>query len=126
MERHLTKRFTQFTIFKLEKETGLKMEELISIDKLSAGDLLRLVKAGNNHCSYEEASEIADAFIEKHGFIEYTKQLLKELYTDLGMYKKGMFEDDKTDIDTVIKEKETVIKNNESVKVDVNGFVSLD
>ena len=135
MERLLTKRFTQFAIARLERETKEDFGDFLDVGNLSAGKMLRLIRAGNNYCSEEDAGKIADKFLENHTYFDFIKQLYIEVDLDLKIFKsQGV------NLDEMIKEleasklpnknenneNETVIKNDETPKVDVNGFVSLD
>lgn len=145
MKRLLTKRFGAYAIQQCEKKTGKDLMDLIDVGGLSVNKIMTLVKMGNNNCSDEEAGEILDRFLAEHSIVEALIQLLEELNADLHIFdgtglsleeiKKQLIVDknkeNKEDDNKVVEFKapeapSTELKNNESVKVDANGFVSID
>lgn len=143
MKRLLTKRFTSFAISQCEKKYGKDLMDLIDVGGLSVSKILILVMMGNNNCSDKDAGEILDRYLAEHSIMEALVQLLEELNADLHIFDgTGLsIEDIKKQLN-VNKDKEnednkvvefkapeapaTELKPNESVKVDVNGFASLD
>ena len=145
MKRLLTKRFGSYAIQQCEKKTGKDLIDLLDVGGLSVDKIMTLVKMGNNNCSDEEAGEILDRFLAEHSIVEALIQLLEELNADIHIFdgtglslkeiKKQFIVDknkeNKEDDNKVVEFKapeapSTELKNNESVKVDVNGFVSID
>lgn len=143
MKRLLTKRFTSYSIAQCEKKYGKDLMDLIDVGGLSISKILILVMMGNNNCADKDAGEILDRYLAEHSIMEALIQLLEELNADLHIFDgTGLSIDDireqlnvtvnkASEENKVIDFKapeapETVLEPNESVKVDVNGFASLD
>lgn len=143
--RLLTKKFTQYTIAQFEKKYDKTVVDFIDIGNLSVNKMIILIQMGNSGCSEQEAAEKLDNYLsdENNGLIDAYMQILEELDKDIHLFKgtgqnisdmrKAMYE--KMNIDGVHKVVEDIpvedsetsdLKDNEQVKVDINGFASLD
>ena len=145
MVRVLTKRFFALTIAKFEKQYKKKILDFISVDGLSVNVILTLMSMGNKDKSEDEVAKILDDYMEEgNGIIDALIQVLDELDRDIHIFKgtglsiKDIKEQYYKEIENNVNEEQKVVefkapeapatelKPNESVKVDVNGFASLD
>ena len=151
--RLLTKHFGAYTISKFEKEQSkiqgheVTIMDFIDIGNLSVDKMLFLIRMGTNNCTGEEAGEKLDNFMAGgNGLIDAYLQLLDELDRDVHIFKgtgisindikEQMYKDlgnkSSDEKHKIVEFKqdetkdETVLKDEETPKVDVNGFVSLD
>lgn len=145
MVRVLTKRFFASTIAKFEKQYKKTILDFISVDGLSVNVILTLMSMGNKDKSEDEVATILDEYMaEGNGIIDALIQVLDELDRDIHIFKgtglsiKDIKEQYYKEIENNANEEQKVVefkapeapatelKPNESVKVDVNGFASLD
>lgn len=145
MVRVLTKRFFASTIAKFEKQYKKTILDFISVDGLSVNVILTLMSMGNKDKSEDEVATILDEYMaEGNGIIDALIQVLDELDRDIHIFKgtglsiKDIKEQYYKEIENNVNEEQKVVefkapeapatelKPNESVKVDVNGFASLD
>lgn len=145
MVRVLTKRFFASTIAKFEKQYKKTILDFISVDGLSVNVILTLMAMGNKDKSEDEVAKILDDYMEEgNGIIDALIQVLDELDRDIHIFKgtglsiKNIKEQYYKEIENNVNEEQKVVefkapeapatelKPNESVKVDVNGFASLD
>ena len=145
MERVLTKRFFASTIAKFEKQYKKTILDFISVDGLSVNVILTLMSMGNKDKTEDEVATILDEYMaEGNGIIDALIQVLDELDRDIHIFKgtglsiKDIKEQYYKEIENNVNEEQKVVefkapeapatelKPNESVKVDVNGFASLD
>lgn len=145
MVRVLTKRFFASTIAKFEKQYKKTILDFISVDGLSVNVILTLMAMGNKDKSEDEVAKILDDYMEEgNGIIDALIQVLDELDRDIHIFKgtglsiKDIKEQYYKEIENNVNEEQKVVefkapeapatelKPNESVKVDVNGFASLD
>ena len=145
MVRVLTKRFFASTIAKFEKQYKKTILDFISVDGLSVNVILTLMSMGNKDKSEDEVATILDEYMEEgNGIIDALIQVLDELDRDIHIFKgtglsiKDIKEQYYKEIENNVNEEQKVVefkapeapatelKPNESVKVDVNGFASLD
>lgn len=145
MVRVLTKRFFASTIAKFEKQYKKTILDFISVDGLSVNVILTLMSMGNKDKTEDEVANILDEYMaEGNGIIDALIQVLDELDRDIHIFKgtglsiKDIKEQYYKEIENNVNEEQKVVefkapeapatelKPNESVKVDVNGFASLD
>ena len=145
MVRVLTKRFFASTIAKFEKQYKKTILDFISVDGLSVNVILTLMSMGNKDKTEDEVATILDEYMaEGNGIIDALIQVLDELDRDIHIFKgtglsiKDIKEQYYKEIENNVNEEQKVVefkapeapatelKPNESVKVDVNGFASLD
>lgn len=145
MVRVLTKRFFASPIAKFEKQYKKTILDFISVDGLSVNVILTLMSMGNKDKSEDEVATILDEYMaEGNGIIDALIQVLDELDRDIHIFKgtglsiKDIKEQYYKEIENNVNEEQKVVefkapeapatelKPNESVKVDVNGFASLD
>lgn len=145
MVRVLTKRFFASTIAKFEKQYKKTILDFISVDGLSVNVILTLMSMGNKDKTEDEVAKILDDYMEEgNGIIDALIQVLDELDRDIHIFKgtglsiKDIKEQYYKEIENNVNEEQKVVefkapeapatelKPNESVKVDVNGFASLD
>lgn len=145
MKRLLTKKFGSYAVAQCERKYHKKsiLEFVSELSELSMSVILVLISAGNNNCTEEKAGEIADRYLAEHSILELMIQILEELNADINIFEgTGLSLDEiknqlkantkKNDDESKVIEfktpeaQTTELKENESVKVDVNGFASLD
>lgn len=145
MVRVLTKRFFASTIAKFEKQYKKTILDFISVDGLSVNVILTLMSMGNKDKTEDEVATILDEYMaEGNGIIDALIQVLDELDRDIHIFKgtglsiKDIKEQYYKEIENNANEEQKVVefkapeapatelKPNESVRVDVNGFASLD
>ena len=145
MVRVLTKRFFASTIAKFEKQYKKTILDFISVDGLSVNVILTLMSMGNKDKTEDEVANILDEYMaEGNGIIDALIQVLDEIDRDIHIFKgtglsiKDIKEQYYKEIENNVNEEQKVVefkapeapatelKPNESVKVDVNGFASLD
>lgn len=145
MVRVLTKRFFASTIAKFEKQYKKTILDFISVDGLSVNVILTLMSMGNKDKTEDEVATILDEYMaEGNGIIDALIQVLDELDRDIHIFKgtglsiKNIKEQYYKEIENNANEEQKVVefkapeapatelKPNESVRVDVNGFASLD
>ena len=145
MKRLLTMKFGSYAVAQCERKYHKKsiLEFVTELSELSMSVILILISAGNNNCPEEKAGEIADRFLAEHSVLELMIQILEELNADINIFEgTGLSIDEiknqlkantqKNDDESKVVEfktpeaQTTELKENESVKVDVNGFASLD
>lgn len=154
--RLLTKRFSSYRVAQFEKKYNKDFLDFIDIGNLSFSKIIILIQMGNEKGTTEEqASDKLDNYLadENHSIVDAYLQVLDELNRDTKILKgtgltidklrKDIYEkveekttkvdnNDITDlkITETSEEKEEpktiVLKDNETPKVDDDGFVSLD
>lgn len=144
--RVLTKHFFASTIAKFEKQYKKTILDFISIEGLSVNAILTIMQMGNPTSNEDEVAKILDEYLgEGNGLIDALIQVLDELDKDVHIFKgtgisikdvrdkyykelegANNSENNLVEFKSPENTDETALKPNESVKVDVNGFASIE
>lgn len=137
MKRVFTKKFLGYHLGK----TGKDAVELLDMGAMNVGkmiDMIVLGNAGTKNYTYEEASKVLDDYLEEgHSLLEAEFQLMAEYDADLNLMRSfGIdIEDMKNQILNGASEHfhkikgdvdGTVLKEDEAVKIDEDGFATID